>query len=66
MGNIRVSSSQHGSLEDPRFEYEPTYILRALKITEVNSGGGAIPATGLATVRTLYGRLISASAQFFF
>ncbi|MCW1430665.1 TonB-dependent receptor domain-containing protein [Novosphingobium sp. JCM 18896] len=35
-------------------------------ITEVNSGGGAIPATGLATVRTLYGRLISASAQFFF
>ena len=35
-------------------------------ITEVNSGGGAIPASGLATVRTLYGRLISASVQVFF
>lgn len=35
-------------------------------ITEVNTGGGAVPATGLGTVRTLYGRLISASAQFFF
>lgn len=35
-------------------------------ITEVNTGGGAVPTSGVATVRTLYGRLISASAQFFF
>lgn len=35
-------------------------------VTEVNAPGGAIPSSGVATVRTLYGRLISASAQFFF
>jgi outer membrane receptor protein involved in Fe transport len=35
-------------------------------VTEVNAPGGAIPNSGVATVRTLYGRLISASAQFFF
>ncbi|HEX7853381.1 MAG TPA: TonB-dependent receptor [Sphingobium sp.] len=35
-------------------------------VIEVNSGGGAIPASGVATVRTLYGRLASASARFFF
>jgi outer membrane receptor protein involved in Fe transport len=27
---------------------------------------GAVPASGIATVRTLYGRLVSASARFFF
>ncbi|HEX7819056.1 MAG TPA: TonB-dependent receptor [Sphingobium sp.] len=35
-------------------------------IVEVNSGGGALPNSGVATVRTLYGRLASASARFFF
>lgn len=37
-----------------------------MAITEVNSGGGAVPSSGVGTVRTLYGRLVSASAQFFF
>jgi outer membrane receptor protein involved in Fe transport len=37
-----------------------------MAIVEVNSGSGAIPTTGVATVRTLYGRLASASARFFF
>ncbi len=35
-------------------------------IIAVNSASGALPATGIATVQTLYGRLVSASARFFF
>jgi cytochrome P450 len=31
MGNIRLSAAHHGPENAPRFEYEPTYVLRALK-----------------------------------
>ena len=31
MGNIRLSEAHHGPEGERRFEYEPTYILRALK-----------------------------------
>jgi cytochrome P450 len=31
LGNIRLSQAHHGSPGDYRFEYEPTFILRALK-----------------------------------
>lgn len=31
MGNIRLSETHHGPAGNRRFEYEPTYILRALK-----------------------------------
>lgn len=31
LGNVRVSEKHHGPAGDHRFEYEPTYILRALK-----------------------------------
>jgi len=31
LDDIRISPNHHGSAEDPRFEFEPTYILRGLK-----------------------------------
>lgn len=31
MGNVRLSKAHHGPLDAPVFEYEPTYVLRALK-----------------------------------
>ncbi len=31
MGNVRLAEDQHGKADDPRFVYEPTFILRALK-----------------------------------
>jgi cytochrome P450 len=31
LGNIRISEAHHGSPSEHRFDYEPTFILRALK-----------------------------------